>query len=367
MYSFTFSLLFCFALYESNRKEKINYKPILIILAIWFIFHDGFRWGIATDWMPYYTYFSDSLTKNENIFELGYTWLNILIRSFTENYSVFLIIHAIIVYAIIIPTILRHSLHPLLSLFLFYCLMLGYLGMNRQYIALAVFLYSFKYIFEHKFIRYLFCIFIALLFHRTAIIYFPVYFFFRKIPFTILIIFIFTACIISITNIMNMIPSELFNIFGKYLGQKMINYMNVATQNTLFFSVFGIIKRIFLFFVIIFFKKMIKKKDNLFYFYLNVYVFGAIAYILFNNTVFQTIVSRGLIYYFIIEIFLLPYLITIFKPGWSQRVTILFVAFYCMIIIEKGFSGYIKTAGYDIFRPYNSVIIDPNYEPKEKR
>jgi len=365
MYYFTFSLLICFALYEIDRQSKINYKKVLILLAVWLIIHDGLRWNIATDWMTYHTYFINCLVLQKSYFEIGYIWLNKIIRYFTDNYSVLLVIHAIVVYSLIIHSIRKYSLQPLFSLFIFYCLMLSYLGMNRQYLSLAIFFYSFKYIFKRKFFPFLLCMMMAFLFHRTALLFLPAYFLYNKISFKVMLAIFMLACIISFTNIINRIPSNWFYIFGDGIGHRMSTHVIINLQrNTLLFSILGILKRGIILIIIFIFGKKIKNKNDYFPFFVNVYFFGVIAYILLNNRSYQVIVGRGLMYFNIMEIFLIPYLLTIFKRGWLQKIVFVFITIYCFFIIQRGFSYYERLGGVDIFRPYKSALINSNYESK---
>jgi len=46
----------------------------------------------------------------------------------------------------------------------------------RQYLAIAVIIFSFSFIIKREFLKYIVCIGIAFLFHRTAIVFLPVYF-----------------------------------------------------------------------------------------------------------------------------------------------------------------------------------------------
>ncbi|MDR2009379.1 MAG: EpsG family protein [Bacteroidales bacterium] len=363
MYLFTFLLLFGVAFYEINREKDIKYKPFLIILVGWLIIHDGLRWGIGTDWTPYYKFFQSFLQSGEyQYFEVGYTFLNKLVYFYTDNYSVFLVLHAIIVYGLIAISIYKYSVNPLVTLFIFYCLMLSYLGMNRQYIALAICIFSFQFIFNKKIIPFILCIATAFLFHRSSLIFLPAYFLHRVISPKIIIYTLVVALGISASNIINHIPSGFFYLFGHTIGQRMEGYYGIG-ENVFIYSLLGTLKRCFWIFFALIFSKWIKNKDEYYHFFLNLYFLGAILYVIFNNTILQVIVGRGLIYFNIGEIFLIPYLLSIFR---QRRIALCLVAVYCAIIIEKGFNTYKEKLGVDIFRPYNSALINNKYESKEK-
>jgi len=365
-------VLSSFALFDiTYTNSQQPYKKWFVFLGMlitvaWLIMHDGLRWGIGTDWMPYYTFFNNSLTQpNQGNFEVGYIWLNKIVRYFTNNYSVFLVIHSIIVYTLISRSIRDYSVQPLFSIFLFYCLMVAFLGMSRQYLSLAICFFSLQYIFKRKSIKFLLCIFFAFLFHRSAILFIPSYFLYRQFSLKVMITILFVAVVIVSANIINYIPTGWFFVFGDNIGGLMSFYLEyAAAENMLLSSILGLLRRGLLLFLIFAFGNKIKNKNEYFYFFLNLYFVGAIGYLLFNNTIFQIIVGRGLMYFTIMEIFLFPYIISIFKPGWTQKVAFVFVLIYCAITIERGFSFYTTAIGVDIFRPYNSVLMNPNYGPR---
>jgi hypothetical protein len=295
-------------------------------------------------------------------FEIGYVFLNKIVRIFTDNYSVFLVLHAFIIYGLIARSIYKYSVNPFVTLFIFYCLMLGYLGMNRQYIALAACIFSFQFIFNKKIIPFILCIAIAFLFHKSSLMFLPVYFLHKVISPKIIICTLLIALGISASNVINHIPSGFFYLFGNTIGERMEGYYGVG-DNVFVYSLLGTLKRCLWIFFALIFSKWVKNKDEYYHFFLNLYFLGAILYIIFNNTILQVIVGRGLIYFNIGEIFLIPYLLSIFK---QQRIAFCLIAIYCAITIEKGLNTYKEKLGVDIFRPYNSVLFNKKYEPKEK-
>jgi len=352
--------------WQSHKKRFVFFG--MLVAVLWLIMHDGLRWGIGTDWMPYYTFFSYSLVwPSGGNFEVGYIWLNRIVRYFTSNYSVFLIIHAIIVYCLISRAVRNYSVYPLLSMFVFYCLMVALLGMSRQYLALAICFFSLQYIFKRNPLKFVLCIIFALLFHRSAFLFIPSYFLHRQISLKVMITIIFIAIIIAFANIVNYIPSGWFFFFGDDIGYLVNLYLSYAAETTLLNSFLGLLRRSLVLFLIFAFREKIKNKNEYFDLFVNLYFVGVVGYILFNNTIFQFLVGRGLVYFTIMEIFLFPYIISIFNPRWTQKIAFAFILVYCALTIERGFSVYSAALGVDIFRPYNSVLINPNYESREER
>jgi hypothetical protein len=367
MYIFTFGLLGLFALVDVFLKKKQYHLGFIIIIVLWLVFHDGFRWGIATDWGAYLRFFNDSLVKNDDGMEIGYVWLNQMVRTFTDNYSYFLILHAVLVYALISRSIYKYSPNALFSFFFFYCMMLTYLGMNRQYIAFAICIYSYKFIFEKKIIYFLVCIAVAFLFHRSAIMFAFAYYLNKEFSIKYLIFIFSTVLLISLSGIINRLPLNLFFLLDNSIGEKMDFYSQSYELNTnILFTILALLKRCIWIILAIAYKKGIKNKDQYFDFFFNLYFVGAVVYILFNNTILQVIVARGLLYFNIAEIFLIPYVLTIFKEGITKRLVFVLVAIYAFLLIEKGINFYQEDLGVDIYRPYNSVLLDDKYDAMNK-
>ncbi|WP_025145038.1 EpsG family protein [Pedobacter jeongneungensis] len=362
MYIFTFSLLGLFAIDDVFLKKGKYAMAFFFFAIVLLIFHDGLRWGIGTDWNIYREYFEDCLDNNRDNFEIGYMLLSQAIRIFTSNYSVFLVVHAIIVYGLISKSIFRFAVNPLFSIFFFYCIMLTYLGMNRQYISFAICIYSYKFIFDKKIINFLACIAIAFLFHKSALFFIFAYFLNREFKNKYLISILGTVLIISLFGLMNKLPLDIFFLFSESIGDKVTFYAesNFLTTNV-FLTILALLKRSIWIMLAVAFRSRIKNMDAHFNFFFNLYFIGAIIYILFNNTILQVVVARGVLYFNIAEIFLIPYILTIFKNDFTRKLVFILVAIYGMLTIQKGMNFYKEDLGFDIYRPYNSVLWDSNY------
>lgn len=364
MYLFTYLLLLLFACYDALRKRhkkicrKYNITKILLCIAsVWLILHDGLRWDIATDWDKYYQFFQNCLTSNPEKLEIGYVLLNQFVNLFTSEYTVFLLLFAVIEYASINWFFRKYSPLPLMTMFLFYCTMLPYVGMHRQYLAMFFCLFSFPYIIKRDFIKFSLMILGAFFFHKSCILFFPAYFMNRQISVKVIAISLSLSVLIALSGILNMIPAELFFVVGgDYIGEKADAYMGGLDQTFEMGNfIKGLMKRSF-WLVLIFmnWKRLVSMKNFNLFFYL--YFIGITMYIVFNNTLFQIIVNRGLIYYNFFEVLVLAYLIRSYA-SYKQKLTLCFIALlYGGYAIIKGFETYKEMVGYDIFNPYKSVL-----------
>jgi hypothetical protein len=91
---------------------------------------------------------------------------------------IFALIHLIIIFFVAKAIYRNYPIHYSLAIFLL--LFTGFfntsMNLMRQAMAMAVFLYSIKYIYERKIVKHYILIFIALMFHLTALFYLPAYF-----------------------------------------------------------------------------------------------------------------------------------------------------------------------------------------------
>lgn len=103
--------------------------------------------------------------------ELGYNIINVLGNSLGLKPPLFLTLVALFVNTCIIKFIYDYS-HPVLSLFLLLSMNFFLMEANlvRQILAMAIFLISIKYLLKGNWKKYLILIFIAMLFHISAIL-----------------------------------------------------------------------------------------------------------------------------------------------------------------------------------------------------
>ncbi len=115
--------------------------------------------------------------------EQGYVAVNWLLGQFLEDERFLLILMSCIILFPIFIWIKRESQWPILSLVVFIGMGMWNASMFilRQWCAMAVLTFSYKYIRERKFVPFFITVLIAMLFHRTAAVFILVYFV-AKVP-----------------------------------------------------------------------------------------------------------------------------------------------------------------------------------------
>ncbi len=236
----------------------------------------------AFDKLNQYSWLDIVSLKDFLNYEKGYIFLNKLIGSIYNNRQFFLSICALISTVPVMILIKNKSANPLMSVVIYLGLpvfLMLFSGL-RQAIAIAITVFSSKYIEEKKFIKFALLVFLSTLFHYSAIIFiiaYPLYY----LKLSEKNKFFFVLAILGVYILRN----PIFNIASKIFKD------SAETGETGAFMLFLVFFLIYIF--LIFFNK---KQDsdqngmiNLFYFACICQAFGGI---------YQTAIRVG--YYFMI-------------------------------------------------------------------
>lgn len=175
IYLFYFIILLFLLLVEKSSKKKIFWRIVIPSVYVLLIGLRSPKVGMdSQDYADYY-----SAGYDDGYLEIGYEWLSRLLFNNGFTYTgLFLVVAFITVFFITLSIINKKGNDYSVSALLLYTLTYGFLinGM-RQGISCAIFLYSAKFILEKKPIPYVISIIIASLFHTSALILLPFYFF----------------------------------------------------------------------------------------------------------------------------------------------------------------------------------------------
>lgn len=364
IYILTFLLFSVFSFVEvrTNITER-NKQVLYTIIFLYLIFQVGLRWETGTDWVPYYKHFL-AAGSFEKIFvdvllgfEVGYGYFVYLIRSFTDSYTFFLIIHALVYYFLVFKANRILSPYPIISMFIFYTSTMGILGSNRQLLALAICLFSLKFILEKKRVLFLLCIFLAFLFHTSALFFIVYYFLNRDFKKQFVIGILLAAILIGKSSI----PTYAFSNFANFLGgassDKAEGYvLNQLSETSL--SLTGLIRRLLFFVLFISNYDLLVKKWLPYRLIFNGYVFGLCIYFLFKET-FIILVGRGSFYFNVMECFLLASQLLLFKYKKDRSLILIILLIYSCLIFYQSISEFPM-----LFLPYKGLFIN-EYFPRD--
>ena len=357
---FTLAVLFIFSFLELRTNLlPIQHKSMSFFVYGLFVFQVGLRWQTGTDWDNYLNNFLET-TSFEIVldntllgYEIGYGVFVYLFRSFTDNYSVFLVVHAVIYYFLILKANKFLSPYPFLSLFIFYATTMGILGSNRQLIALAICFYSLQFILEKKPIKFFLLVFIAFFFHASALLFLVYYFFNRDFDKRLIVLALILAVLIGKSSL----PNYLFIQFSGFLGETAANKAEMystrelsATSN----SIIGLIRRLLFFFVFLFSYDKIVKKFPIYKLLFNGFSLGLFIYFMFASS-FVILVGRGGFYFSIMECFLLASLMLLFD-GRHRVLLLVVLSVYSYFILFQSISEY-----PELFIPYKGLYLNTSF------
>lgn len=159
--------------------------------------------------------------------EILYVLLNKVITLLGDNKQLIIICTTLIIMALLYKFIKNNSNNVWMSVFLFLCLDFYFVSFNliRQFIAIMIVANSFKYIKQEKIFKFIFCIFIATLFHSSALVCVPIYFFKDiEINFKNISLFsIISGCLFFMNDLLIKILIKIFPSYYHYLNSSYFN------------------------------------------------------------------------------------------------------------------------------------------------
>jgi len=165
--------------YSLTFQTKINFNQWLFILLISIVV--GFRYEVGVDWFAYkadYDYFHlRTSTKFLNqYYEYGYYLMSSIFGRLQLGSEWLFFTISLLTWGVIVKGIPKF----LLPLAIFYIFADEYFfwSMNgvRQFVAIAFWLLSIKYIIDKKLLKFVICIVLGSLFHQSVLLVIPFYF-----------------------------------------------------------------------------------------------------------------------------------------------------------------------------------------------
>ena len=180
--AFLFFLRFLIFRKEFLQGKEKQYFIILALIPVTLL--AGLRNEIiGSDTIGYKKYFQNILEINsksiaEERMEIGYIYLNKLIALFTAQPQVLFILVAFFISICIGIFVYKNASDPFLAILFFITLGVFQFTLSgmRQSIAIGITLLAMEFIKKRKLYWFLFAIFIAYAFHKSAILYLPAYF-----------------------------------------------------------------------------------------------------------------------------------------------------------------------------------------------
>lgn len=181
----------CILSFLYDNMHEYSYKNRISGIAIMlFVFFFGFRGFILSDWIIYYPYFYDCevsniiniTNKTGSWIEPGYTILNLICKLIYPDYQFFVLICCILQLALLLH-FFKNRITNIPMALMIYIVFEGLVistNLMRNSFAIFIFMNAIPYLLARKPLQYFSLCLLALTFHASAIIYFPLYFIFHK-------------------------------------------------------------------------------------------------------------------------------------------------------------------------------------------
>ncbi len=162
------------------ERKIYDYIPLLL-----FVFIFGLRYSVGVDWENYREVYEDELMGMSFVemlnarYEIGFIFIIYLCYFFQfPVYMLFVIISALQI-IFLYKALKDEEALPYIYLTLIFTgvAVQGFCNVMRQDVAFCIFLYALKYVKERRLLPYLLFCGLAFCFHKSAVVLFPIYFF----------------------------------------------------------------------------------------------------------------------------------------------------------------------------------------------
>lgn len=180
-------LFYVFALFAEEARAK-NKTIILmitcVVLALMAGFRDIHRWADTIGYVMSFTDYTHPLSewsvsdKPFGYSEYGFYFLGVIFKSFSSNVTAYLTFIAALTFIFMYKDFRRYCYYPIFGV----CAYISRFYLARNFIQIraglsyAIVLWAVQYITKRDWKRYFFWVFIAYLFHQSAILAIPLYF-----------------------------------------------------------------------------------------------------------------------------------------------------------------------------------------------
>ena len=172
VYLIVFWLLALVALLGELKLSKGARLALLGLSYLLLVAFVGLRWETGNDWTDYYNYYLHLTSlRDQPDFELGYRILSLLIKDMGMPFAVFNLVYAAIYLGLIFLSFKYDDLDVSgwLVLQLYAPFLMGLMGTARQVMAMAICMFSVRYLLSKNWHKFLLCVAIATTFHVSAL------------------------------------------------------------------------------------------------------------------------------------------------------------------------------------------------------
>lgn len=323
-----------------TRGQMLN-RVILVAVFLLLFAVSACRIAVGNDYWVYRYQFLLIAQKRHVSYEIGFqivVYLMQLLFGYDNYLPIFALFSFLTVYFFVKA---MYDQTDWFSYTIFLLMSGGYYFMSfdnvRYYLAVAIALYSMKFVQRKQYWKFLIWVFIGACFHKTILVVIPVYLV-AKIVWTkknVWLIFATAAILIAGREVMKFIIFQFYPYYeGSVFENTSVSYVNIAKCLAV------------LVFCLMYFKPIIQQHKHL-YFYFNLNL-GAL--LLYAFAFYVPELSRICYYMVIGHIFLLPGVLVRIEKKWQRRIwsIVIGVAFslYLVVFLKRSYADEIRLLPY---------------------
>lgn len=296
----------------------------------------GLRFDVGTDYINYKGIYETVkyYSFNESGVELGYYYLNKWIDSLLGQFWGVTIVQAIVVLGLFYYSFSKYFFYSFALLIFLLNIDCGFvmtINTMRQAMAIAIVFVSIEYIKEKKLLIYSILIFIAFLFHLSAIFVWPLYFMSKiKIRGNIILAIYLVVLILSIAGVWNELNLYVLSLthYAGYVTSSFMTEVGTTSGIVIWFW------RIMALLVLISYKRISEKYPE-FILYLNIFVIFVISReILISNF----LLYRMRLYLQWTEFLVYPLFFSLYQVHLRRLLECLFIVMMVLVFLKQLFT-----------------------------
>lgn len=370
-YLTVFVILAIVGLLNLQFTDKLFRQLSLPAVTLLLICIAGLRYETGGDWDVYTRLFNGFPTFEQILWqpkllynrhtEEAFLLLGSIIRQFGGSVQVLFFVVTALNLTLIASALPRYTKYPIIALLAYYSILYFNLEMIyiRQATAVALCFYALHYVEQKRIVPYMLMVLAACLFHRVAVVMFPVYFFIdKRLPAWVYLTVVGIGAAVMLAGIPWI--KEIFMTVASWLGEKYTDKAEMYTTSDKFavnrvLSI-GFVLNLLLFAGLLFFKRQIDE-HRYGTIHLNMFFISLCLYYYCFELV--EVSNRMRLFFLISIIVLLPLMLESLSCFANRLPVYLMVVAYCFSFSAHIFMEKPQAAAYNPYQNYIDYQLNP--------
>ncbi|MBO5292276.1 MAG: EpsG family protein [Lachnospiraceae bacterium] len=334
----------------TTRQQYLNRACLGTIFLILFLV-SACRFKVGNDYKRYLEFFRLIYRDQYVPTEAGFNWIVRLMQAIfgSETYLSIFALFALLTIGLMLYALYELSEDFFFSFFLFMCFSYYFQSMNtvRYYLAIAIAMVSIQFIFRREYLKFMCCILLASLMHKSVLIVIPIY---------LIAVCPWKKWFVAVMSV----AAASGLVLGSFY-MKVILFLYPTYENTDMLeggtSITNIVRcAAVLVLGLLYYKSTVRENVQIrFYFHLNY-----IALLLYTCCSFLPEISRIGYYLTVGQVFLLPMIVERIPDIRQKKILRLGIMAAAVVY----FAAFLHTADYELIKllPYQTWFFEPRFE-----